>query len=98
MIGEQTVARIETMLAAGELSQRQIARETGVSRGTVLAIGKGRHVRQVACGKSHVARKETAAYQCAGCQYWVRITPCVICAARRMRSSSIARQQLDRRP
>ena len=42
MISEDTVNEIKRLLAEGRLSQRKIARMTGVSRGTVGAIANGR--------------------------------------------------------
>jgi DNA-binding XRE family transcriptional regulator len=44
MIGKNVVEEIEKLLVAGELSQRQIAKHMGVSRGTVNNIAQGRRV------------------------------------------------------
>ncbi len=42
MIADALVREIREMLARGELSQRQIARRVGVSRGTVHAMARGK--------------------------------------------------------
>ncbi len=42
MIPEAVVTRIRALLTQGELSQRKIAVQTGVSRGTVNAIAQGK--------------------------------------------------------
>lgn len=42
MIPAGMVEEVRRLLAQGRLSQRQIARRTGVSRGTVAAIASGR--------------------------------------------------------
>ena len=41
MLAQETVDRIERLLAEGELSQRKIAKLVGVSRGTVGGIASG---------------------------------------------------------
>jgi transcriptional regulator with XRE-family HTH domain len=42
MIAQHLVEQIERLLAEGKLSHRKIARETGVSRGTIGAIASGK--------------------------------------------------------
>ncbi len=42
MLAESLVAHVAELLADGRISQRRIARLTGVSRGTVGAIARGR--------------------------------------------------------
>jgi hypothetical protein len=42
MIAPEVVDRIERLLGEGDLSQRRIARQVGVSRGTVHAIARGK--------------------------------------------------------
>lgn len=42
MIPAGVVEEVRRLLAQGRLSQRQIAKRTGVSRGTVAAIASGR--------------------------------------------------------
>jgi len=42
MIARNVVAEIRELLLRGELSQRKIAEQVGVSRGTVSAIARGK--------------------------------------------------------
>ncbi len=42
MLPWDRIEQVRRLLAAGELSQREIARRTGVSRGTVNSVARGR--------------------------------------------------------
>lgn len=73
---------IQRLLAAGELSQREIARKLGVSRGTVCAIANGHNV---------LERRERAnamfggeLVRCPGCGGLVYM-PCLLCRVRRLK-------------
>ena len=76
---------MRSLLAAGGLSQRQIARRMGVSRGSVGAIASGRRPDYA----DRPAKTEDAWEQpsgpperCPGCGGLV-FMPCVLCAARK---------------
>lgn len=87
MIALEKVLEVRRLLDDGALSRRAIARQTGVSRGTVNAIANGerglfgapppdeRDARRRP-GQSGVARR------CVGCGAMVYL-PCLVCRTRR---------------
>jgi hypothetical protein len=92
MIPVWRVAEIRRMLAGGEISQRKIARQTGVSRGTVDAIALGKRPdyedrRPARCGDFSTAGDfpppSRAPQRCPGCGGMVQM-PCLACHVRRL--------------
>lgn len=96
MISDATIRRVQQMLAAGELSQRQIARECGVSRGSVLRIAGGAHPRTDGWTGRRRNGELSPAVRCRGCGNQVIKLPCLICQARRFKAGTIAAEQLRR--
>lgn len=86
MLSDAQVATIQRLLNHSALSQRDIAREVGVSRGTVVAISRGRR-RPRANGPPAAAEPEQAtptagpAIRCGGCGALV-YPPCRACRLR----------------
>ena len=81
MIASTVVGQIHDLLAQGTLSQRKIARQLGVSRGTVSAIARGkrpdyaqRHRRSAADFVFPAGPVE----RCPGCGALVQM-PCLAC-------------------
>ncbi len=79
MLPPAVVDEIRRLLAEGRLSQRQIARRIGVSRGTVAAIASGR--RRIPAGEASgppggYARGKPV--RCPGCGARVHM-PCLAC-------------------
>jgi hypothetical protein len=95
MIPDWRIAAIRHMLVEGKLSQRKIAQQTGVSRGTVGAIALGRRPdyedrRQTTAGG--FPSSSGPAQRCPGCGGMVQM-PCLLCRVRRLQE----RQQINRR-
>lgn len=83
MLAPAVVAEIQRLLAAGQLSQRAIARHLGVSRGIVQLIAHGKR-------RSHPPRSAVASSprpsrrswgRCPECGGWVQL-PCLVCQLR----------------
>ena len=47
MIAEEKIREAETMLAHGKMSQREVAKRTGLSRGMISLIARGKRTIQV---------------------------------------------------
>ena len=80
MLSRAMVDKIKQMLEQGNLSNREIARKLGVSRGTVDSISSG--ARRDHCREDTVASNEPPNEEglCDGCGHVVPL-PCVYCAA-----------------
>lgn len=95
MIPQSKVNEVRRLLVAGQFSQRQIARLTGVSRGTVGAIASGRrpdYNRQRPNGDLWPdvwGPRE----RCPGCGLRVYM-PCRVCAARSFKASQPRQRSL----
>lgn len=87
MIAPSVVAEVRRLLAEGRLSQRTIARRTGVSRGTVGAIATGRRpdydARRRAAGSDYTPPAGKPV-RCPGCGALVQM-PCLACQLRQRR-------------
>jgi len=99
MLPQHKVDEVRRLLAEGRFSQRQIARLTGVSRGSISAIASGR--RPDYPGK-RAGEDWIEAWgpleRCPGCGARVYM-PCRICAARSFRASHPRQRLVDlRRP
>jgi hypothetical protein len=95
MISESLVSEVKRLVAEGRLSQRKIARLTGVSRGTVGAIAAGRrcdHPRPPS-PDDEIDEPPGPPERCPGCGAIV-YPPCRLCRLR----SLLAAGRIPRRP
>jgi len=85
MLDPETVTEIERLLAEDQLSQRAIARQLGVSRGTVGTIAAGRRPDYEAMRRSRQERETPTPSgplrRCPECGARVQL-PCVACHVR----------------
>jgi hypothetical protein len=83
MLAESLVAHVAELLADGRISQRRIARLTGVSRGTVGAIARGRRPLDLRpkCADEESFRPLGPPARCRGCGGKVYM-PCQLCRVR----------------
>jgi hypothetical protein len=86
MITPAMVEEIKRLLDSGHLSQRTIARQVGVSRGTVNAIAQGKRLEPAPAQNPApgFAAPEGPLTRCPGCGGLVMM-PCVLCRLRSMR-------------
>jgi hypothetical protein len=77
--------RFRRLLAQGNLSQRAIAKQTGITRATVARIARV-GATQPASGADQKSLPEEDWYRCSGCNFTVKVRPCRICAGRRRRA------------
>lgn len=87
MLDAAVVLEIRRFLAAGELSQREIARRFGVSRGTVYLVACGKRGLRTHRGPRTPPRggtMPTLAVRCPGCGGMV-FAPCMLCRVRERR-------------
>jgi transcriptional regulator with XRE-family HTH domain len=90
MLAPSMVGEIRRLLADDKLSQRKIARRTGVSRGTVAAIAAGRRpdYERLRAARQEDALEPTGPLmrcpQCGGKVY----LPCRLCHARKLAAQS----------
>ncbi|MGD9127376.1 MAG: helix-turn-helix transcriptional regulator [Planctomycetia bacterium] len=87
MIANATVKKVVELLEEGQLSQRQIAKKTGISRGSVGAIARG--TRSASDNESHeeemlIIPPSGAPTRCHSCGRLVQ-QPCLACQIRAMR-------------
>lgn len=79
MLPAAVVDEVRRLLVEGRLSQRQIARRTGVSRGTVAAIASGRRQRPAEePGGPPGGYPRGKPVRCPGCGARVQM-PCLAC-------------------
>lgn len=99
MISRKQELRILELLAAGELPHRQIAAQTGVSKGTVDRLAVEGHPRErKEPGESwrgpdkdgNIDSLPVADHICPGCSNTVVLYPCRICVARQWRAINAA--------
>jgi len=89
MISLGVVDQIKRLLEEGDLSQRKIARQVGVSRGTVNAIARGKRPDYEARGRDReddVVAPGGPPARCPTCGGMVEM-PCLACRVRAMRES-----------
>jgi Predicted transcriptional regulators len=77
MINNTVIQTIQILLKQGKMSQRQIAKHIGVSRGTVQAVAKGKRTLTVPKAVSWVAPTGQPK-RCPQCGGQVRM-PCLAC-------------------
>ena len=90
MIASSVVSEIKRLLAGGSRSQREIARMTGVSRGTVGAIATGKRTDYDALSSDAAEEIEEPTgppRRCPGCGGMVYI-PCRLCHVRKLVAES----------
>lgn len=87
MLNPVQIFLVREMLDAGGLSQRQIARAAGVSRGSVASIAAGKRHEPPAASVDEwsVAEDEGPPVRCQGCGGLVYV-PCRLCRARNWRA------------
>ena len=81
MIAAETIAEIRRLLAEGRHSQREIARQTGVCRGSVGTIASGRRRNgddSLESREDELAVLSGPPVRCRGCGGMVYM-PCVLC-------------------
>lgn len=92
MIAQEMVQEIRRLLAAGALSQRKIARVTGVSRATISAIASGKRPDNPPRVRDEEEDRPLGPpVRCSGCGGRVYI-PCRLCRVR-----AIKRRELERK-
>lgn len=89
MLTPQQVIEIQSLLHSSALPMREIARRSGVSRGTVQAIADGRRQAAPQWPRNDETRTddERPPRRCAGCGGLV-YPPCRLCQVRRLKGSS----------
>ncbi|MCE9544122.1 MAG: hypothetical protein K8T25_01150 [Planctomycetia bacterium] len=93
MLSIEQVQSVQRLLAAGECSQREIARRTGVSRPSIAAIANGTRVIQP---PRPIDEPAYPAQRCADCGGLV-VMPCLACLLRRHRQRLMAEQRARRK-
>jgi len=81
MIKNDTIRKILLLVKQGKMSQRQIAKRLGVSRGTVQAVAYGRRSEHVPAAMKTVATWVVPSgkpRRCYKCGSWVKM-PCLAC-------------------
>jgi transcriptional regulator with XRE-family HTH domain len=84
MLSTDLIGEIQRLLAEGKLSQRKIAKLTGVSRGTVGAVANGKRQvrpRQVDGWEAGLEPQPGPPQHCPGCGGLVYL-PCRLCRTR----------------
>lgn len=83
MISEAKIIIAKQLILQGQLSQRRIARETGLSRGTIHALVAGKRNIKKRKPQFLIEHKKKSPYvRCPECGSRVRI-PCVFCTIRK---------------
>lgn len=98
MISLLKVQEIERLLAAGGLSQRKIAKRTGVSRATISGIASGARPDYEALRRARVQTQEEPEgplVRCPGCGGRV-YAPCRLCRVRGLISAKTTQLRLMR--
>ena len=85
MIAEEKIREAETMLACGTMSQRKIAKMTGLSRGTISMIANGTRTIQVKTIDPNMPPEQENGpmVRCPGCGGMVQM-PCLLCHLKRL--------------
>jgi hypothetical protein len=95
MLSQTIVDHVRQLLVEGKISQRKIARQLGISRGTVGAIASGKR-------EDYVRKPPEESYcllpamRCPGCGGNVH-PPCRFCKVRAFRAKELARAKARRR-
>jgi transcriptional regulator with XRE-family HTH domain len=90
MIAQAIADEVARLLAEGRLSQRQIARATGISRGTVGSIAQGKRPRRRPVESFlDPTRPLGPPQRCRGCGGYVYL-PCLLCRVRALKDNELA--------
>jgi len=87
MLPLATIQEINRLVRDGQLSQRKIARQLGVSRGTVAAIASGRrgiYGKEPEDESSRSLAPQSPPVRCPACGFLIYM-PCLVCRARDFR-------------
>jgi transcriptional regulator with XRE-family HTH domain len=95
MLPLAVVDEIRQLLALGELSQRQIAEQLHVSRGTVHNIASGKRGHFGSEPKENSAERFSIPERCPGCGAMVAM-PCVLCRAREYGANRLEHRRIKR--
>ena len=89
MIAEAKIREAELMLARGKMSQREIAKRTGLSRGTISSIAGGTRKIQVKTVDPNMPPEpeDGPPVRCPGCGAMVQM-PCVLCHLKKLASDN----------
>jgi transcriptional regulator with XRE-family HTH domain len=94
MLPATLIAEIDHLLKEGQLSQRQIAKRMGVSRGTVSAVARGS--RELHDEEPEIDSLEDAQpLRCPVCGYRVYL-PCLVCSVRIYRQQQLLSEMARR--
>ena len=99
MIASDVVDSIRGLLAEGELSQRKIAQQLGVSRGTVASVASGRRPDYDALRRREQSQQPLPLgplVRCSTCGGMVHV-PCRLCAMR-LKMARSPKRPVDPRP
>jgi hypothetical protein len=91
MVTPAKVAEVRQLLAQGNISQRQIARQLRISRGTVGAIASGKRP-DYSVKLPELPQCLLPPVRCPGCGGYVH-PPCRACRIRNIRAQELARAQ-----
>ena len=97
MIAEAVVDRIRDLLIEGKISQRKIAHQVGVSRGTVNAIARGKrpdYAPERPLPGVDFTPPGGLPTRCPGCGGMVRM-PCLLCHVRAVKRRRRSQRQLS---
>lgn len=93
MIAPEMILEIKRCLATGKLSQRQIARQTGISRATVGAIASGKRPEYQPRPRDDEPDRPTGPPErCPGCGGRVYL-PCRLCRIRAVKRREVERKR-----
>jgi len=98
MISPSKVQEIERLLHTGQLSQRKVAVQVGVSRATVRNIALGTRPDYEARRLERVRERDEAPgplERCRGCGGRVYM-PCLLCRVRRIKAAELALRRMAR--
>jgi transcriptional regulator with XRE-family HTH domain len=97
MISQEQVQAVRKLLADGRYSQRDVAKLTGVSRGTIGAIASGQRVDRVRQPRERLEEPLGPIVRCPTCGGRVH-APCVLCRVRNLKAEERAerRRRADR--
>jgi len=89
MIAEEKIREAEIMLARGKMSQREVAKRTGLSRGMISLIARGKRTIQVKTVDPDLLpeSENCPPVRCLGCGAMVYM-PCLLCHLKKLASEN----------
>ena len=88
MITPALTDEVRRLLQCQNLSQRKIARQLGISRGTVNAIASGKRADRPPCRPEPILPPAGPLARCAGCGGLVQL-PCLLCQVRALKEAGL---------